>query len=135
MSTLNRQLAGPSLTFDLDQQLGELRADESYRRTGRLGRTLAKSGRLRLVLVALEEGVEIGTHHAESPMTIQPVHGSIRYRVGDEVHELRAGQVLYFGPASAQQIRALEPTALLLTFSAVDADATPETPEQGRRQP
>lgn len=129
MSTLNRQLAGPMLTFDLEQQIGELRADESYRRSGRLGRTLAKSGRLRLVLVALEEGVEIGTHHAESPMTIQPVAGSLRYRVGEDEHELRAGQVLYFGPGSAQQIRALERTALLLTLSAVDADATPRSPD------
>jgi quercetin dioxygenase-like cupin family protein len=120
MSTLNRQLAGPMLSFDLGAQVGELRADESYQRTGRVGRTLAKSGRLRLVLVVLEPGVEIDTHHADSPMTVQPIEGAIRFRVGDEDHELRAGQVLYFGPGDAQQIRATERTALLLTLSAVD---------------
>jgi quercetin dioxygenase-like cupin family protein len=125
MSTLNRQIAGPMLTFDLQQLIRELRADESYARSGRLGRTLAKSGRLRLVLVVLEDGVEIGTHHAESPMTIQPVEGSIRFRVNGEDHELQTGQVLYFGRGEAQQIRATARTALLLTISAVDEDASP----------
>jgi quercetin dioxygenase-like cupin family protein len=128
MSTLNRPLTGPMMTFDLHMQIEELRSDESYRRTGRLGRTLTKSGRLRLVLVALEESIEIGTHHAESPMTIQPVEGAIRYQVGGVEHTLKAGEVLFFGAGEAQDIRATERTALLLTLSAVDADATPERP-------
>jgi quercetin dioxygenase-like cupin family protein len=123
MSTLNRPLAGPTLTFELDRQIAELRGDESYQRSGRLGRTLAKSGRLRLVLVALEDGVEIGTHHADSPMTIQPVEGAIRYSLGGEEYSLRTGEVLYFGPGFAQEIRATERTALLLTISAVGEDA------------
>jgi quercetin dioxygenase-like cupin family protein len=128
MSTLNRPLTGPMLTFELDKQIAELRADESYRRSGRLGRTLTKSGRLRLVLVVLEDGVEIGTHHAESPMTIQPLEGSIRYKVASDEHDLRAGEVLFFGAGEAQQIRAFGRTSLLLTLSAVDADSTPDRP-------
>lgn len=123
---MRRQLAGPMLSFDLGDQISQLRSDPSYERTGRVGRTLAKSGRLRLVLVVLEPDIEIGTHHADSPMTLQPLEGSIRFRVGAEDHELRSGQVLYFGPGDAQEIRALERTALLLTLSAVDDDLNPE---------
>jgi ribosomal protein L16 Arg81 hydroxylase len=37
-----------------------------------------------------------------------------------EVHELRAGQALFFGPGDAHDIRALEESALLLTLSMVD---------------
>ncbi len=125
MSTMRRPLAGPMLSFDVAEQVAQLRADPAYDRTGRLGRTLAKSGRLRLVLVVLEAGVEVGTHHAESPMTLQPVEGRLRFRVGNADHELGAGQVLYFGPGDAQQILALEKTALLLTLSAVDEDSAP----------
>jgi quercetin dioxygenase-like cupin family protein len=128
MSTLNRPLTGPMLTFELSRQIEELRADDSYGRTGRSGRTLARSGRLRIVLVALEPEVEIGTHHAESPMTIQPIEGAIRFTVDGAEHALRAGEVLFFGQGEAQQIRATERTALLLTLSAVDADATPQRP-------
>lgn len=130
MSTMRRPLAGPMLSFDVAEQVAQLRADPAYERTGRLGRTLAKSGRLRLVLVVLEAGVEVGMHQAESPMTIQPLEGRLRFRVADADHELRAGQVLYFGAGDAQQIRALEKTSLLLTLSALDEGSPPSALEE-----
>jgi quercetin dioxygenase-like cupin family protein len=117
MSSLTRQLAGEKLTFDLSGQAAELREDESYTRSGRAGRTLVKAGPLRLTLTVLAGGVEVGTHHAESPMTIHVLEGELRYRVGDEEFGLGRGQVLFFGPGHAQDIRALEDTALLLTIA------------------
>src|SRR5919106_5204706 len=123
MSPMQRTLDAPMMLFDLRPQLEALRQDESYRRTGRLGRTLAKSGRLRLVLVALDAGIEVGTHHADSPMTIHVVEGRLRFRIGDRDYEQRAGQVLFFGPGDAHDIRALEESALLLTLAAIGDDA------------
>lgn len=131
MSTMRRPLAGPMLSFELADQIAQLRADPSYTRTGRLGRTLAKSGRLRLVLTVLESGVEIGTHHADGPMTIQPLEGAISFQVEGKAHELRKGQVLYFGSGEAQQIRATERTALLLTLSVLDEGSPPSPLEEG----
>lgn len=122
MSSINRSLAGPLLTFDLEQQLEELQAEESYRRTGRAGRTLAKSGRLRLVMVAMKPENAIGTHQADSPMTVHVLRGHIRYRAEGVEHELRAGQVLFFGPGDAHDIRAVEPSSLLLTLSVIGDD-------------
>jgi quercetin dioxygenase-like cupin family protein len=124
MSPIQRPLAAPMMVFDLAPQLRELREDDSYRRSGRLGRTLAKSGRLRLTLVALNEGVEVGMHQAVSPMTIQLLEGRLRFRVEGQDHELVAGQVLFFGPGEAHDIRALEESGLLLTISALDEDAS-----------
>jgi quercetin dioxygenase-like cupin family protein len=126
MSSINRPLAGPLLTFDLGEHFGELRNEESYVRTGRAGRTLAKSGRMRLVAVAMDAGNEIHTHQAESPMTIQVLSGRIRYRAAGDVRELGTGQVLFFGPGDANDIRAEEPSALLLTISAIRDDFEPE---------
>ena len=123
MSPMQRTLDEPMMLFDLQPQVEQLRKDESYRRSGRLGRTLAKSGRLRLVLVALDAGVEVGTHHADSPMTIQLIAGRLGFRVGGRDYELREGQVLFFGPGDAHDIRALEESALLLTLSAIGDDA------------
>lgn len=118
MSPVSRPLTGPNLTFDLATHLAELRQDEAYLRSGRAGRTLAKHGPLRLTLVALSEGVKVETHLAETPMTLQPLEGRLRYRVGNETLELAEGQVLYFGPGHAQDITALEDTSLLLTITA-----------------
>lgn len=117
MTPLSRSLTGPLLTFDLEDQLGELRNDPAYARSGRAGRTLAKEGAFRLFLVALGRDVDVGTHHTEHPITVHVISGAIRFRIEDERHELRAGQLLYFGPGAAHDIRATEETALLLSIA------------------
>jgi quercetin dioxygenase-like cupin family protein len=122
MTPIQRTLDEPMMIFDLEPQVRELRSDESYRRSGRLGRTLARSGRLRLVLVVLNAGIDIGTHQADSPMTLQLIRGRLGFRIDDRNHELEPGQVLFFGPGSAHDIRALDESALLLTLSAVGDD-------------
>ena len=55
-------------------------------------------------------------------MTIQVVQGRLRYRVDEEEFELGQGELLFFGPGHAQDIRALEDTALLLTITASEAE-------------
>lgn len=117
MSPVSRALTGKHLTFELAQEIAELRQDDHYLRSGRIGRTLVKEGALRLTLTVLAEGAEVGTHHAVSPMTLQVLEGRLRYRVAEEEHELSEGEFLFFGPGHAQDIRALEDTALLLTIT------------------
>ena len=117
MSPMSRVLTGPHLTFDLRKHIDALRQDASYARTGRLGRTLVKSGALRLTLVALTRGTDAGTHRAEAPMTVQVLQGRLRFRVDDQRFEIGEGEVLFFGPDHAQDITALEDTALLLTIT------------------
>lgn len=130
MSSMNRPLTGPMLSFDLEQHLLELRQDESYHRSGRAGRTLAKSGRLRITLIAMAAGNAIGTHQADSPLTVQVLRGHIRFRTNGEQQDLRQGQLLFFGPGDAHDIRAEEESALLLTLSAVGDDYLMEEPRE-----
>ena len=122
MSSLNRPLAGPTLSFHLAEQADALRRDEAYPRSGRAARTLVKSGRLRVTLVTLAAGVDVGTEQADSPLTLQVLHGGIRYRTPDGEHELRQGQLVYFGPGDAEDIRAGEESVLLLTLAAIGDD-------------
>lgn len=121
MSSLSRALGGAHLTFDLAEQVAELRADDKYVQSGRLGRTLVKEGALRLTMTVLAEGAEVSTHYAVSPMTLQVLEGRLHYRAGGEEFELAAGEFLFFGPGHAQDIRALEDTALLLTITGAEA--------------
>ncbi|MDQ3556847.1 MAG: cupin domain-containing protein [Gemmatimonadota bacterium] len=122
MSSIDRPLAGPLLVFKLEEHLRDLRGEESFQRSGRAGRTLAKSGRFRVTLVAMKQGNQIGTHQADSPMTLHLLRGHLRFRAGTEEHELREGQVLFFGPGDAHDIRAEEESALLITLSAIGDD-------------
>jgi quercetin dioxygenase-like cupin family protein len=122
MSPLSRPLTGENLTFSMAQHITQLRQDDSYMRSGRAGRTLVKAGILRLTLTVLADGVEVGTHHAEAPMTVHVLEGGLRYRVDDEDFELGRDQVLFFGPGHAQDIRALGDTSLLLTITRAEED-------------
>jgi len=125
MSSINRPLAGPVLAFDLAEQIASMRAEDPYSRNGRVGRTLAKSGRFRLTLTVMKSGNEIGTHQADSPMTLQVVEGGLRFRADGQEYTLSAGQVLFFGPGEAHDIRADQDSALLITVSAIGDDYRP----------
>ena len=122
MSSITRALTGRHLTFGLAEQVAELRRDPKYVETGRLGRTLVKEGALRITMTVLAEGAEVGTHHAAAPMTLQVLEGRLQYRVGEEENELGEGEILFFGPGHAQDIRAIEDTALLLTITGGEED-------------
>lgn len=117
MSSLSRALTGSHLSFDLAEQVDELRENDKYLTTGRLGRTLVKEGALRLTVTVLARGSEVETHHAAAPMILQVLEGRLRYRVGGDAFELAEGELLFFGPGHAQDIRALEETVLLLTIT------------------
>lgn len=130
MSSIKRQLAGPMLTFAFEKELADLRAEEPYRRSGRAGRTLTKSGRMRVTLVAMATGNVIGTHQADSPMTLQVLEGHITFRAGGSSHALGAGELLFFGPGDANDIRATEETALLITISSVGDDYRMSEPDE-----
>lgn len=132
MSSINRPLAGPILVHDLNERLAELRKEESYARSGRAGRTLAKAGRFRLLLVAMGDGNVIGTHQADSPMTLHVLEGRVNFRAAGEDHELHAGEVLFFGPGDAHDIRAVGETALLITISAIGDDFEGEATQPPR---
>ncbi len=120
MSPVSRALTGKHLSFDFAEHIAELRRDDHYVQTGRIGRTLVKEGALRLTLTVLAEGADAGTHHAADPMTLQVLEGRLRYRVGDDEFKIREGELLFFGPGHAKDIRALEDTALLLTITGAE---------------
>jgi quercetin dioxygenase-like cupin family protein len=126
MSSINRPLSGPMLTFNLRETIEELRREEDHHHGGRAGRTLAKSGRMRLVLVAMDQGNVIGTHQADSPLSIHVIEGDIKYRSEDGERRLQEGEILFFGPGHANDITALRPSALLITISAIGDDYEPD---------
>lgn len=126
MSSINRPLSGPMLTFNLKEQIRAVRSEEGLHSGGRAARTLAKSGRMRLVLVAMEEGNVIQTHQADSPLTIQVIEGDVSFRADGGDHRLQEGEVLFFGPGDAHDITALKPSALLITVSAIGDDYNSE---------
>jgi len=76
-----------------------------------------KAGPLVLTVTLIRDGIEVGTHHAETPMTLQVIQGGLSFRIGQVETELGEGELLFFGPGHAKDIRAQGDTALLLTIT------------------
>jgi quercetin dioxygenase-like cupin family protein len=125
MASIDRPLTGGTLSYDLRAEAARLREDDSYRRSGRLGRTLAKQGRFRQTLTVLAEGAQAETHHSDSPMSLHVLEGSLRVRLSEGERELHQGEMMFTGPGDAHDIRAAQESAVLITVSAQADDFRP----------
>jgi quercetin dioxygenase-like cupin family protein len=112
-------LAEPLLRFDLQQELQELRREDSWgRETGRSSKTLAKYPDFRIVLVLMKAATRMDEHRAEARISIQSLVGRIRLHLpGWAPVELSAGQLLALDCGMPHDVEALEESAFLLTVS------------------
>ena len=108
--------AGPSLTFDLAQQIRELR-QESYWQSGRNSKTLTKYSDFRIVLTALQAKTTIHEHHSAGRISVQTIEGHLRMHAGGKEFDLPAGQVLVLDRALPHDVVAIEDSAFLLTIA------------------
>ena len=122
MSSLNRPLDGAALVFDLGATSRELGAGENLGRSGRNARTLLKSGTLRVTMIVLAPGGGIPEHHADGPITVQPLEGRIQFTVAGETHDLAAGQLLSTGAGVPHSVRSEGGATFLLTVAQPGAD-------------
>jgi quercetin dioxygenase-like cupin family protein len=121
MPSIERPLSGDVMVHDLAHEHARAADGEILARSGRNARTLLKDGPLRVTLVALAAGGEIAEHHADGPITVQPLHGRIRFHAGGATHELVPGQLLSLAPGVRHAVTATEDAAFLLTVAAPGA--------------
>lgn len=129
MPSIQRPLAGDVLVFDLAEERDRTADESIIDRSGRNGRTLLKSGNLRMTLVVVGPGGEIPEHRAEGPITVQPTEGRIRFSAGGEDYHLQPGQLLACGPGVAHTVTSEEGGTFLLTV-AHDGRTSPRGAEE-----
>ncbi|MCC7496621.1 MAG: hypothetical protein IT160_03525 [Bryobacterales bacterium] len=108
--------AGPFLTFDLAEQIRELR-QEPYWQSGRNAKTLVKYDDFRIVLTVLHEGAILHEHHAAGRISVQTVEGHIRMRAEGRDFDLPCGHVVVLDRELTHDITALKESAFLLTIA------------------
>ena len=117
---LNRlpQLAIPLLHFNMREEIRQLRQQESWRRgTGRSSKTLVKYPDFRLVLVAMKANTVMKEHRAEGRISIHTIVGHLRVKLGNEVIEVPAGELLALDCGIPHDVEATKESAFLLTIS------------------
>ena len=121
MEVLTRlpRLAEPLLQIDIEQELQQLRLEDSWQReTGRSSKTLAKYPDFRIVLILMKGGTRMRQHRAEGRVSIQQLEGRVRIHL--QAHrkvEVSAGQLLVLDCGVLHDVEALEESSLLLTIS------------------
>jgi quercetin dioxygenase-like cupin family protein len=117
MPSIQRPLAGDVMLFELDEERERTGEPATLERHGRSARTLVKDGPLRVTLTAIAPGGSIAEHSAEGPITVQPLTGTIRFAVGDQVHELRPGQLLAVAAGVRHAVSSDDGGSFLLTVA------------------
>ncbi|MEO8029923.1 MAG: cupin domain-containing protein [Gemmatimonadota bacterium] len=122
MSSIERALSGDALVVALQQEPG------AATHMGRLARTLIKNGPLRATLVTLAPGGEIPDHHAEGPITVQPLQGQLRFTALGVTHDIGPGQLLSLGTGVHHALASTDGATFLLTVAKVETPAAPQQP-------
>src|SRR5579864_2656790 len=120
IEALNRLpgLAEPLLQIDLDQELQQLRREDSWQReTGRSSKTLAKYPDFRIVLILMKSGTRMRQHKADGRISIQQLKGKVCIHLAERKVTLEAGHLLVLDCGVLHDVEALEESALLLTIS------------------
>ena len=107
---------GPSLTFDLAQQIASLR-QEHYWQSGRNSKTIVKHPDFRMVLTAMKANTTIHEHHSAGRISVQTVEGHIQMHAGGKEFDLPAGHLLVLDRAIPHDVVAVEDSAFLLTVA------------------
>ena len=78
--------------------------------------TLVKTKSLEVIRLIIPSGKEIPVHQVSGEITVQCLEGRVAFTVGDSVHELKAGQLLYLSSEVAHSVRGIEDASVLLTI-------------------
>ncbi len=115
--SIERALSGDVLAFNLDRELAATRDEVILARSGRTARTLVKDRSLRVTIHLLAPGGEIREHHADGPITVQVLRGSLMFRAAGRDYPLDAGDLLALDTGIVHSVQSGEGAAFLLTVS------------------
>lgn len=120
MPSIRRSLSGRPLLLSLVEER-ERTEDSALRKDrGRTARTLVKDDHLRVTLVTLGPGGEVGEHTAPGPITVQPLSGRARFTVDGTDHELGVGDFLALEANVTHSVASEEGGTFLLTVTQPD---------------
>jgi quercetin dioxygenase-like cupin family protein len=112
-----RALDLPLVSFETEKEIEKLKASDQWRKESRAALTLVKNSAVTIVLLALHSGAVLKEHHAEGPITVAVLEGSIRFKASGEERVLHRGGLLALGDAIQHEVEALEESALVLTVN------------------
>jgi quercetin dioxygenase-like cupin family protein len=117
MSSIDRPLAGDVMMFALRDEQSKATAAESASQRKSNARTLVKDGALRITLVVLPPGGGIAEHHADGPISVQPLDGSVTFKTPAGSFTANTGDLLTLGAGIRHEVSSENGATFLLTIA------------------
>lgn len=114
MSSVQRALSGPTLSFSLIEEMNTVR-EELKNVAERIGRTLLKTGQLRVTMVALNPQGSLGNHRADGPITIQVLEGHVDLESNGQSWNLAQGSLVMLESGVEHSVSSAHGAIFLLT--------------------
>ena len=121
------RFAAPQLVVDLETVISKLRSEPGAGERGHRQETLYRRGGYTIALFAFDRFTGLSEHKANGIVNIHVLRGCMKITAADQVHELRAGQMLILAPGVAHAVAAEEEGEMLVT---VDQERS-ATPREG----
>src|SRR6478609_6751904 len=87
------RFAAPQLLVDLKMAISKLRAEPQAGERGHRQETLYRRGGYTAALFAFDRFTGLSAHKAKGIVNIHVLRGCMKVTAGDQVHELRGGQM------------------------------------------
>ena len=111
----SERFAGTRHLFSLPQALTELRRESHPARNGHRQITLFHRDHVTQVMFWFEAGGHLDQHSAPGLVTIHVLEGALTVTAAGTTHDMHAGHELILDAGVPHDVRALEPSAMLLT--------------------
>ena len=113
----DRPIDASLVTIDLPMFMQQIRDESTWKDGKRNAITVFKTNGLRVVLIALHEGVGMARHTADGMITVQVLEGVLQFNTDTTSVKLSKGQMLALHEAIPHSVSALEETLFLLTLT------------------
>lgn len=114
------------MSFDLLEEIKQLQQETAWRDGNHNAKTLVKEPDLRIVLVAMKDGMRLATHQTAARIAIQTMVGSVRVHLPNQTLDLPTGHVVALEANIPHDVEALGESAFLLTVAWSNATARAE---------
>jgi len=99
------------------EKILSLAQETKFEENGIVSRTLLKTPNLRAVLFGFDEGQEMTEHTSTQYALVEILSGECEFSLAGELHELKAGDLVYMPPNLPHAIRAKTKFSMLLTLT------------------
>jgi quercetin dioxygenase-like cupin family protein len=122
------RFAVPQLLVDLETVISKLRCEPQAGERGHRQETLYRHGGHTIALFAFDRFTGLSAHKANGTVNIHVLRGCMKITAADQVHELRAGQMLILAPGVEHGVAAEEEGEILVTvhlMATTEREASP----------